>query len=214
MLTPETIETKEFKKAFRGYSEDEVNDFLLEIKDDFEALVKENEALKEKLSMYADQVSKYSSIESTLKETLITAQSAAEDTTNAANKKARVIVQEAELQAKQIISKANNTVLEIRNEYESILKEFKVFRIKFKSMLENQIKNVDEIFSDIEEERDSFNQVNESSVYDATGTIRMQVLEQVQEEEDTMELNIKAVEEEIENDVESTGNPEDIFKIK
>lgn len=214
MLTPEAIETKEFKKAFRGYSEDDVNDFLLEVKDDYEALVKENEALKEKLSMYADQVSKYSSIESTLKETLITAQSAAEDTTNAANKKARVIVQEAELQAKQIISKANNTVLEIRNEYESILKEFKVFRIKFKSMLENQIKNVDEIFSDIEDDNDSFNQVNESRVYDATGTIRMQVLEDAQEEEDTMELNIKTLEEENVPEEESTGNPEDIFKIK
>ena len=81
MITPEIIESKEFKKGFRGYNEAEVDIFLDELRDDFEATLKENEALKEKLSMYKDQVGKYSSIEETLKETLITAQSAAEDTT-------------------------------------------------------------------------------------------------------------------------------------
>src|SRR3712207_5766630 len=118
MITPELIESKDFKKGFRGYNEAEVDIFLDEIREDLEATLKENEALKEKLAMYKDQVGKYSSIEETLKETLITAQSAAEDTTNAANKKARVIVQEAELQSKQMIDKANNKVVEIRRSEE------------------------------------------------------------------------------------------------
>lgn len=215
MITPEIIESKEFKKGFRGYNEAEVDIFLDELRDDFEATLKENEALKEKLSMYKDQVGKYSSIEETLKETLITAQSAAEDTTNAANKKARVIVQEAELQSKQMIDKANNKVVEIRNEYESLVKEFKVFRNKFKSLLEDEMKNVDDIFNDVETDRENFNQVNSPVVYENSGTMRMSVLEDVQEEEDKT-ISMAAIDEEIvtAEDLKETGSPEDIFNIK
>ena len=215
MITPEIIESKEFKKGFRGYNEAEVDIFLDELRDDFEATLKENEALKEKLSMYKDQVGKYSSIEETLKETLITAQSAAEDTTNAANKKARVIVQEAELQSKQMIDKANNKVVEIRNEYEPLVKEFKVFRNKFKSLLEDEMKNVDDIFNDVETDRENFNQVNSPVAYENSGTMRMSVLEDVQEEEDKT-ISMAAIDEEIvtAEDLKEKGSPEDIFNIK
>ena len=165
--------------------------------------------------MYKDQVGKYSSIEETLKETLITAQSAAEDTTNAANKKARVIVQEAELQSKQMIDKANNKVVEIRNEYESLVKEFKVFRNKFKSLLEDEMKNVDDIFNDVETDRENFNQVNSPVAYENSGTMRMSVLEDVQEEEDKT-ISMAAIDEEIvtAEDLKEKGSPEDIFNIK
>ena len=82
--------------------------------------------------------------------TLITAQRAAEDTCNAANKKARIIVEEADLKARQVIEQANNSVIEIRKEYDLMVKEFKVFRNKFKSLLEDEIKSIDEIPSGFE----------------------------------------------------------------
>ena len=215
MITPEQISEKEFKKGFRGYSEEEVDIFLDQVKEDYEALVKENEAVKEKISMYKEQVSKYSSIEETLKETLITAQSAAEDTTSAANKKARVIVQEAELQAKQIIDNANNKVVEIRNEYEALVKEFKVFRIKFKSLLEDEMQNVDDIFSNTVDEHESFNQIHTPAPFEGTGTMRMSVLEDVQEAEEENSIGITTAEEAAkEVEEENSGSPEDIFKIK
>ena len=148
---------------------------------------------------------------------MITAQSAAEDTTNSANKKARIIVQEAELQAKQLIDRANNKVVEIRNEYEALIKEFKVFRIKFKSLLEDEMQNVDQIFSGIDNEREDFNQAVSGPVdLDITGTMRMAVLEDVQEEEDKT-LSIETAELEAEDKTPNenlSGDPEDIFKIK
>ena len=132
MLTPVEIENKEFKKAIRGFREDEVDEFLDIVKEDFETLYREN-------------------IEETLKATLITAQSAAEDTCSAANKKAKIIVEEAELRSRQIIEQANNRVIEIRKEYDSLVKEFKIFRNKFKSLLEDEIRSIDDIFCDIDE---------------------------------------------------------------
>ncbi|CEN79823.1 DivIVA domain-containing protein [Paraclostridium sordellii] len=151
MLTPVEIENKEFKKGIRGYREDEVDEFLDIVKEDFENLYRENEDLKEKIRMYNDQINKYENIEETLKATLITAQTAAEDTCSAAHKKAKIVVEEAELRSRQIIEQANNRVIEIRKEYDSIVKEFKIFRNKFKSLLEDEIRSVDDIFSDIDE---------------------------------------------------------------
>ncbi|WP_419742024.1 DivIVA domain-containing protein [Paraclostridium dentum] len=151
MLTPVDIENKEFKKGIRGYREDEVDEFLDLIKEDFENVYRENLELKDKIRMYQEQISKFENIEETLKATLITAQTAAEDTCSAANKKAKIIVEEAELRSRQIIGQANNRVIEIRKEYDSIVKEFKIFRNKFKSLLEDEIRSVDDIFSDIDE---------------------------------------------------------------
>ena len=151
MLTPVEIENKEFKKGIRGFREDEVDEFLDIVKEDFETLYRENIDLKEKIKMYQDQINKYENIEETLKATLITAQSAAEDTCSAANKKAKIIVEEAELRSRQIIEQANNRVIEIRKEYDSLVKEFKIFRNKFKSILEDEIRSIDDIFCDIDE---------------------------------------------------------------
>lgn len=46
MLTPEEIFEKEFKRKFRGYDEDEVNDFLDKIIQDYTRLLTENKAIK------------------------------------------------------------------------------------------------------------------------------------------------------------------------
>lgn len=154
MLTPIEIENKEFKKGLRGYKEEEVDEFLDIVKEDFERVYKENIDLKEKIHLYQDQVSRYKNIEDTLKATLITAQSAAEDTCNAANKKAQIIVEEAELRARQIIEQANNQVIEIRKEYDTLVKEFKIFRNKFQSLLEDEMRNIDEIFNHVGENLD------------------------------------------------------------
>ena len=152
MIAPIEIENKEFKKGIRGYKEDEVDEFLDLVKEDYEQLYRENTELKERLRLYQDQISKYENIEETLNATLITAQRAAEDTCSAANKKARIVVEEADLKARQIIEQANNNVIEIRKEYDLMVKEFKVFRNKFKSLLEDEIKSIDEIFYNVDEE--------------------------------------------------------------
>ena len=42
MLTPADIHNKEFSRGFRGYNEEEVDDFLDEIVYEFEELIKKN----------------------------------------------------------------------------------------------------------------------------------------------------------------------------
>lgn len=47
-ITPNEIINKEFKKVFRGYDIDEVDEFLEELSEDYEKVYKENLNLKEK----------------------------------------------------------------------------------------------------------------------------------------------------------------------
>ena len=49
MLTPIDIQNKQFKRGFRGYNEDDVNDFLDQIINDYEKLTRENTHLKHEL---------------------------------------------------------------------------------------------------------------------------------------------------------------------
>lgn len=151
MITPIEIKNKEFRRAFRGYNEEDVDEFLKIVRNDFESLYKENMDLEEKVKLYQEQVSRYKSIEETLNATLITAQSAAEDTCTAANKKAKIIVEEAQLQSKHIIDEANNRILELKKEYDNLVREFKVFRNRFKTLIKDQMDTLDELFYDVDE---------------------------------------------------------------
>lgn len=151
MITPMDIENKEFKKGFRGYHEDEVDEFLDRVKEDFENLYRENLDLKEKIKLYQEQVSRYKTIEKTLNDTLITAQAAAKDTCEAANKKAKMTVVEAELKAKQITENCREQIDSLRKEYDDLLKNFKRFRNRFKSLIKEEIETIDDIFSDVDD---------------------------------------------------------------
>lgn len=146
MITPLDIQNKEFTKAFRGYKEIEVDDFLDKVIDSYEKVYNDNMEYKEKIRMLEEQLEKYNSLEKTLKDTLVVAQSTAEEVAINANKKADLIIQEAEDRAKKIIEGANNEVLDVRREYEEAKKDFEIFKTRFKTLLESQLDLVSNAF--------------------------------------------------------------------
>ena len=130
-LTPMEIHNKEFSKAFRGYNEEEVDEFLDEIVVDYERLYKENLDFKDRVAMLSDEIRHYKAVEDTLKETLVTAQKAADDVVENSKKKAELIIQEAE--------NAHKEVLDIYKEIEEKKKQLQIFRTQFRSFLETQL---------------------------------------------------------------------------
>lgn len=88
MLTPLDIENKKFsKQMMNGYSVDEVDEFLDELTADYEKLYKETTENKNKVADMQEEMAKYKNIESTLNNTLIMAQTAAEDVKTLQNNK-------------------------------------------------------------------------------------------------------------------------------
>jgi len=133
------IQNKEFKKGFRGYSEDEVDEFLDQIMIDYEKLYKENMELKEKIEKTHDQMDKYKNIEETLKNTLIVAQSSAEEVRGNALKKSELIIGEAEQQAKEILHNSRSEVEKVKQEYEEVKKQMQIFKTRYKTLLQSQL---------------------------------------------------------------------------
>ena len=97
MLTPLDIENRKFKKGIFGYSSEEVDEFLDKIIENYEALYKENIELKDKIGVLNEGIQHYKTIEDTLKNTLMVAQTTSEDIKKNAYGKAENIIKEAEL---------------------------------------------------------------------------------------------------------------------
>ncbi len=142
-LTPLDIVNKEFKHGFRGYNEDDVNEFLDEVVRDYEALIKENDELKENTSGMTERLEQYRKLEATLQNTLVVAQQTAEEVKVAARKEAELIVREAEAKAEEIVRKAESRARDTETQLTQLRYETEKFRAQVKSLLESQLRLVE-----------------------------------------------------------------------
>ncbi|HBM79825.1 MAG TPA: cell division protein DivIVA, partial [Clostridiaceae bacterium] len=149
-ITPMDINNKEFKKSFRGYDIDDVDDFLEQVVEDYEKLFKENGALREKMATLSEKIEHYSKIEMTLQNTLVLAQGAADQAKSNSQKEAELIIKNANDTAQRIIDQAHTEVVRITSEYEKVKKEFQLFKSKYKNFIQTQL----DILSEIDDEED------------------------------------------------------------
>lgn len=142
-ITPNEISNKEFKKAFRGYDSDEVDEFLDQIVEDYEKLYKENVNQREKLSALNEKLEQYSNLETTLQNTLILAQNAADQAKESSKKESELIINNAKESANQMIRDAEQSITEINKKYELLKQEYNMFRSRFKALLQAQIDTIE-----------------------------------------------------------------------
>ena len=151
MITPLDIQKKEFKKSIvRGYKTKDVDSYLDSINDNYEKLYKENIELKDKVGILTDQIRQYNSLEETLKSTLVIAQSTADDVTSSARKKAELIIEDAEMQAKDRINAAREEVKNINEEYNHLKREIFIFKTRYESFIRSQLISLEEFYDEHE----------------------------------------------------------------
>jgi cell division initiation protein len=138
-LTPLDIHNKEFSKGFRGYDEDEVNEFLDQVIKDYEMVIREKKELEEQLNDMSERMGHFNSIEETLNKSILIAQEAAEEVKRNAQKEAKLIVKEAEKNSDRIINESLSKARKIALEIEELKKQSKVFRTRFKMLIEAQL---------------------------------------------------------------------------
>ena len=153
MLTPLEIENKKFKKELIGYSVVEVEEFMQAVGNSYENLYKENLAYRDKVNLLSSAVTQYKSMEETLQNAILVAQSAGEEVTRNAKAKADNIIAEAENKAAQILADASKEVTRVSYEYEEMKRNVEVFRTKIISLLTSQLDIVKE-FSAAEIKKD------------------------------------------------------------
>lgn len=147
-LTAMDITNKEFKKGFRGYDCDEIDEFLDRIAENYEIIYRENSSLKDRITVFEEKIKHYEKIEETIQNTLILAQNAAEQAKINARKEADMILQNANETAQKVLEKANNEVLRINDDYEVIKQDFIKFRAKFRNFMNAQMDMFESLESD------------------------------------------------------------------
>lgn len=168
MLTPVDIHNKDFTRGFRGYNQEEVDDFLDQIVNDYEMLYRDNHQLKKEIELNTKQLGQYHQLEKNLQDTLLVAQRTADEVVSTANDRSEEIRQaakqaadnlkrEAEIYAEKLrqdtendckkkIAEAAAQVRAAVAEYERIVRERRQFVAKMKNLMQTEISLLDEAY--------------------------------------------------------------------
>jgi len=144
-ISPLDVRKHEFKKTLRGYDVDEVLAFLDMVSIEMENLVRENSSLKERGASVDSQLKKYHDIENTLRETLLSAQKAREETINTAKKHADVIIREAEVKAAAIVDEGRSDLSRVRGTLAELKMQKETYLVKIRSMINTQLEIIDTV---------------------------------------------------------------------
>ncbi|MEI3606709.1 DivIVA domain-containing protein [Pseudogracilibacillus sp. SE30717A] len=139
MLSPIDIHNKEFTRRIRGYSEDEVNEFLDQIIKDYEMTIREKKRLEKEVEELNEKIGHFTNIEDTLNKSILIAQETAEELKANARKEAKLIIKEAEKNADRIINESLGKSRKIAVEMEELQRQSKVFRTRLKMLIEAQL---------------------------------------------------------------------------
>ena len=171
MIRPSDIEDKEFKKVAVGYSPEEVDRFLDEIRVDYEQLFRENREMKMKLKNMANNNTAVSqmtaplpkaqqqtapvptaplspqqtsqSIEKALAKTLTLAERVAEETKENARAAAAQITESAVAKAEEIIGSARTRAFELEQDIHRLESRYELMKTRVKLLLYAEIELLD-----------------------------------------------------------------------
>ena len=154
MITPVDIEQKEFTRGVRGYKEEEVDTFLNLIILEMENLIRTNRELSDENSKLKEELATSRNTESEVLETLETAKRLMSEISASAEKRAEVLLKNAELDADLIRREARETSERFMDESKSIRTRVSALREKYKNLLEAELERFDMLSADIFTEAD------------------------------------------------------------
>lgn len=108
MITPMDIHNKTFSKGLRGYSEEEVNDFLRQIVTDYEQIYREHREMEEEMDQMKLKLSNYERISDTMTATLQLAKDTAENVKKNAKRNAEILISNAKMEGDRQVKDAED----------------------------------------------------------------------------------------------------------
>lgn len=134
MLTPIDIQRQDFEVKLRGYNADEVDDFLDLVGKDYEKLYKDNAELKEEIKRLNISLEQYKNMEATLQQSIVLAQTAAEDIKKSAAEQASVIVNEAQSKSEGMYRQLDMDIQNKKNELSGMIAEVSGYKTRIKGI--------------------------------------------------------------------------------
>lgn len=139
-ITPLDIQQKQFPMKFRGFDVEEVYAFLEVVREEMEDLLRENASLKEQVHRAENQINEYRDMETTLRETLMTAQQMVEEYKTNSRKEAELLIREAEIKADSMLKEAQEKVVKIHEDIVDLKGIRRHFKEELKRLIEGHMR--------------------------------------------------------------------------
>jgi cell division initiation protein len=152
LISPLDVRNQVFKKMFRGYDADEVRIFLDAVADRMEDMVKAKEDLEKENAVLKEKNKSFMEIETSLRDTMVTAQRISDESRVAAQKEADNIVRQAELEAKSRVASLSGDLDHLARQRQNTRAETMAFIAKMKSLLEGHLSFLGSIEREVRED--------------------------------------------------------------
>lgn len=139
-ITPLDIQQKQFPMRFRGFDVEEVYAFMEVVREEMEDLIRENAFLKENILRVESHLKEYKDMESTLRETLITAQQMVEDYKSNARKESELLMREAEMKAESMLRESQDKVVKIHEDIMDLKGIRRHFKEEIRRLIDSHVR--------------------------------------------------------------------------
>lgn len=139
-LTPLDIQQQQFSMRFRGFDVREVDLFLEQMASTFEQLQRDNEVLKEEILRLRRESQGLKKREETFRRAMVHSQKVLENMKENADKKAELIIAEAEIKADKIIYHAQNRLNHLQEDITELRRQRVQIEVELNAIIEAHAK--------------------------------------------------------------------------
>lgn len=143
-ITPVELRSQQFERKFRGYDPFYVDTIIAETAMEMEKLIDANTGLQRQIKLLEERLQSYQSIEQSLKETLLSAQQAAEEKKRASEREAELRIQETEMACGQLKTRYLGEFEQIKLEIASLRMQKVRFMAELKSLLDTHTRIIED----------------------------------------------------------------------
>lgn len=143
MIMPIDIDKKEFSRDKKGYNSREVDEFLDIIVADYEKVLNDNRSMAHKIKQLEKQLEEAQKDDNAMVETLETAKKLMADISASAERRAELIMRDAELEAENMLLDAKVNVRKLADEHAILSAKVNRLRANFRRMLEDELGRIE-----------------------------------------------------------------------
>ena len=143
-IAPIDIAHKTFARKVMGLDPDEVNDFLRDVADQMEEIIRERNALKEMIRQKDLQVMEYKERDETLKATIQTATKMSDQIRVDAEREAKLIINDAHHKSELILKDSRDSLKKVYQEIADIKRLRMQFEVNMRSLCHAHVSMLDQ----------------------------------------------------------------------
>lgn len=164
-IKPLDVRRKEFKNSLRGYDQNQVDDFLDAVADEFERTYTDNVRMRDEISNLRERLDQFEDLEGSIQSALVHAERAANDlresadraarelresasreaetTRESARREAELTIREAQSRAHQMLADSSSRVERVQESYEVLREAKQKFASEFRYLLQSYLTVMD-----------------------------------------------------------------------